>query len=397
MSNLMDLIDLIVTSLPGENLTAAVADHAMGVRAARGRGDRRLVERAERAVAADPGRAFAFDADGFATLTAAGHTWAAGRFTAVSIGELKTRLAGNPGGRARLWVLDGASIVTDVGSLQATVSPGTLFQAASQFNCLEAPGPSGLVSVAQYLNDGTQGPRASVSAFPATLLRHYAAPGPDGRRFVQQTDGPQVELLADAAGRGIAPNGYLDGTGVADPATVVAALTANFDRIRVGLHESAEVVLGGDWDGGVDPATSDSATSGPRTIAQVFASTIAGKIYDGERAFGREGFRTAARVLLRAAYLGTLLAAASVGCRRVVLTLIGGGVFGNPVDVILDAIRWSLDEADPLLPGPTEVILNGYNLGAVVRDLDAEVMPFVRARGGALFRFDGRGLADVRR
>ena len=72
-------------------------------------------------------------------------------------------------------------------------------------------------------------------------------------------------------------------------------------------------------------------------------------------------------------------------------------MFGNPVDVILDAIRWSLDEADPLLPGPTEVILNGYNLGAVVRDLDEEVMPFVRARGGALFRFDGRGLADVRR
>ena len=245
MSNLMDLIDLIVTSLPGENLTAAVADHAMGVRAARGRGDRRLVERAERAVAADPGRAFAFDADGFATLTATGHTWAAGRFTAVSIGELKTRLAGNPGGRARLWVLDGASIVTDVGSLQATVSPGTLFQAASQFNCLEAPGPSGLVSVAQYLNDGTQGPRASVSAFPATLLRHYAARvRTDGGLSSRRTDRRSSCSPTPPAG-GIAPNGYLDGTGVADPATVVAALTANFDRIRVGLHESAEVVLGG--------------------------------------------------------------------------------------------------------------------------------------------------------
>ena len=40
-------------------------------------------------------------------------------------------------------------------------------------------------------------PRASISAFPATLLRHYAAPAPDGRRFVQQTGGPQIDLLAD--------------------------------------------------------------------------------------------------------------------------------------------------------------------------------------------------------
>ena len=30
---------------------------------------------------------------------------------------------------------------TDIGSLQATAGPGMLFQVASQFNCLEAPGP----------------------------------------------------------------------------------------------------------------------------------------------------------------------------------------------------------------------------------------------------------------
>ena len=80
----------------------------------------------------------------------------------------------------------------------AQVYARALFQVASQFNCLEAPG-SFVVPVADYLHDPTQGPRASVSAFPATLVRHYAAPQPGGQRFVQASNGPQIMLvLSDA-------------------------------------------------------------------------------------------------------------------------------------------------------------------------------------------------------
>ena len=79
------------------------------------------------------------------------------------------------------------------------------------------------------------------------------------------------------------------------------------------------------------------------------------------------------------------------------LTLIGGGVFGNPGDVILDAIRWSLDAADPLLPGPTDVVLNGYDLAAAGIDLDAAVLPLVRSRGGATCRFDRAGRLVIAR
>src|SRR3989442_929187 len=77
---------------------------------------------------------------------------------------------------------------------QAPAPPGSLFQVASQFNCLESPGEF-VVPVAEYFNDPTQGPRASISAFPGTLVRHYAAPAPDGSRFVQTNDGPQLNLL----------------------------------------------------------------------------------------------------------------------------------------------------------------------------------------------------------
>ena len=88
----------------------------------------------------------------------------------------------------RFFVLDGASPVTDIGALQATAPAGSLFQVASQFNCLEAP-DARITRVADYIHDPTQGPRASISAFPGTFIRHYAAPTAEGARFVQKTNG----------------------------------------------------------------------------------------------------------------------------------------------------------------------------------------------------------------
>jgi hypothetical protein len=219
-----------------------------------GRGDTALVEAAELAVrAAKPGEAFSFDAGGFAMLEAAGHAWHAGRFETPSIAELRKRAksAGSGGGRLRLWVLDGAGQATDVGGLQATAPPGSLFQAASQFNCLESPGPY-VTPVAQYFHDYTQGPRSSISAFPGTLLRHYAAPGNHGKRFVQ-TDEKEIDLLADVFGpeAARAQGGYLAAGDIRDAAALVAALGSNFESIRVGVYVGSRsawaTTSGGRW------------------------------------------------------------------------------------------------------------------------------------------------------
>jgi len=72
----------------------------------------------------------------------------------------------------------------------------TLFQVASQFNCLGVPGPH-LVDVADYRQDQTHGPSAALSAFLATLARHYTAPDGQGGRFTQSPK-HQVDLLAEA-------------------------------------------------------------------------------------------------------------------------------------------------------------------------------------------------------
>ena len=374
------------------SLRAEIADHVAAVRASAGGGNRDLVRRAEKAVRKKPARAFAFDHSGYATLTAAGHSWRAGRFEAVSIGELKARVndaqMGPRAGEARLWVFDGASSVMDIGALQATNGIDTLFQVASQFNCLESPGAY-VTPVANYFSDSTQGPRASISAFPATLLRHYAAAGPSGERFVQGTDGRQIDLLADACGPGVSHNGYLTGHRVADPSALADALESRFESIRVGVHDGAQVVLGYDWDGSVEDSPN-------RLITQVFTSTAAGGFYGDEKVLSPKIFPRVCRQLLRAAYLGTLLAALSLGQRNVLFTLIGGGVFRNPVELIWDAIRWATDEVTRCLSTDLDVIVNGRNLGSRV-DLDATILPAVRERRGAILTFDDSDLVAIRR
>lgn len=372
-----------------QDLLREIAAYAERLRASAGRGDTDLVRQAEVAVQQDA-KVFAFDPSGAATLTAAGHTWSAGRFEPVSIGTLRARAQQararalpSRAPRARLWVIDGAAAATDIGSLQANAGERALFQVASQFNCLEAPGPA-VVPVVRYLTDPTQGPRASISAFPGTLLRHYAAPGPGGERFVQVTNGRQIELLGDVCDPSVgrAQNGYLMADGVADPKAFVQSLEERFDAIKVGLHDGVEVVLGYNWSGAVE---------GRPTIAQVFTSTVAAGGYGGEHLGGY--FEPACRLLLRAAYLGTLLGAATTLKTKVVLTLIGGGVFDNPIEVIWGAIEWALAEVEPLLCDDLEVIVNGRDLSQ--RLPRERILAPVRARGGAMVVFDRASEATI--
>lgn len=383
---MIDRLDECDDSADARRAVLAAHDaYLQGAIAARGGGDASQVARVEAEVAADPRRAITFDAGGFATVRAAGRSYQGGHFEVLRLCELRGRAlavrarAGRPRAARRLWILDGASLATDIGALQAAAPPGTLFQVASQFNCLEAPGAF-VTPVADYLHDPTQGPRASVSAFPGTLVRHYAAPGPDGARFVQATDGPQLDLLADVCDPGVAAtrNGYLRTSDVADPAAFARALDERFEAIAVGVHRGVEVALGPDWTGRVDGAPH-------RTIAQVFTSTVAGGMY------GDLAAEPICRQLQRAAYLGTLLAAAALGQRRVVLTLIGGGVFANPIEVIWDAILWAADRIAPFLHADLSIIVNGRNLSNELPP-DALVAA-ARARGGALLRCDRNGAA----
>lgn len=330
------------------------------------------VQELESRVAGSPADSFVFDESGRAQLATPSGLLDAGRFEVVRLDELKSRVRSGEARPSRLFALSGAHPMTDIGSLQANAAPGVAFQVASQFNCLEAPGAF-VTPVHHYPSDPTQGPRAAYSALPGTLLRHYAAPSADGGRFTQTNNGPQVNLLD--AFEDVAPvhNGYLHDSAVRDPEAFAAALTERFDEIQVGVHEGVEVVYGSNWYG---PVSLDAEGHGPR-ITQVFTSTLAGcrpSLYEG------------CRQLLRAAYLGTLLAARASGCHTVVLTLIGGGVFGNPIPLIWESIVWAVDELERWCPEGLDVIVNGRNLLDYSPLTEEQVRDDCGARGGVLLR-----------
>ncbi|MDP3277134.1 MAG: hypothetical protein Q8Q09_18225 [Deltaproteobacteria bacterium] len=345
-----DLLETILRGTPSElqAARARVAD-------SRGKGDRGVVARVERAVSAAPRDTISFDPSGHATVRAGGEEFSGGVFKVRSIASLREAVVARsdaPTNSVRLSVLEGQDAVTDIGALQAMAPTSTLFQAASQFNCLESPGAY-LARVTDYLSDPTQGPRASISAFPATLVRHYAAPDEAGGRFVQSAE-RQLDLLANAlpSTLGRVESGYLQTKRIADLPGAARALEERFEQIAVGVHDEAQVVLGHAWDGGVD---------GEPRIAQVFTSTLAAGGYGGGEAFGG-ALETMCRQLLRAAYLGTLLAALDLGKRRVVLTMIGGGVFANPHTLICECVLWAIEEVERMGRGELEVVLNARDL-----------------------------------
>ncbi|MGC5627400.1 hypothetical protein ACPYO6_04000 [Georgenia sp. Z1344] len=360
--------DLLDVALTGSDADRREAERLV---AASRQGDatpgraRALVGAAE--AAARAGGALVGDPAGGYDLVVGERTYRAGRFSTPTIGELRRRAvdAGESGATARsgergsspvLSVLHGGGTTADIGALQAFAAGGTLFQVASQFNCLESPGPS-LVPVADYLSDPTQGPRASIGAFPGTLLRHYAAPDGAGGTFEQRA-GRQVDLLADAlpAHLGAVRSGYLSAQYLADLPAVAEALAERFEDIRVGVQDDVEVVLGAGWHGRVD---------GRPRIAQVLTAALAHGGYGDGATTGAH--LDVMRQLLRAAYLGTLLGALATGRERVVLTLVGGGVFGNPHALVVESLLWALEELAPLARGPLEVVVNAFDLAPDAR------------------------------
>ena len=353
------LFEEILQGLPASRILADYPPRAFDTPAFRAR-----LAQAEAQAQSGPA-AFEFAADGTGHLQVGEQVYALGRFSTPSLQELRAlaeRRSGAGQPELKLYILLGASPLSDIQYQEAYADGETVFQLASQFNGLEAPAP-GIVPVSAYFGDRTQGPLGVLPAFGGALLRHYAAPGADGERFVQQA-GRELNLLGDAlpaSESAAVSGGYLISQNVSDPQALAQALNENFTRIRIGWHQHLPIV------------------DGPGRVDQVLTSTLAGGAYS--HADTRlEPWLSVQRQLLRAAYLGTLLAAISAGRQRVVLTAIGGGVFANPHPLIWEALLWSLNQAKPLLKGQLEVILNLRSFGVAPAELRAQA----RIHGGEL-------------
>lgn len=275
-----------------------------------------------------------------------GARYGAGRFSTPSLGELRADLAKN-GTATKLHGTGGLEIehiptgdVFEMHSLDEYA--GATFMAASQFNCLEFPGPSTTPEqgVTGYAYDPTQGPACALAAPAATVVRNYFAPvrGQTGQSASNQLNNLEEVLGQVEHGDQLVRvhNGY---TSSSDER--LRTLNARLEQLpgesllaalRIGLHSNVEV-----------PWAAERYVLEPeehrQRVTQVFCSALSCGYSDGSDML----WEPLARIVLDASYEATLLAAAieaidGVGTGQVLLTFIGGGVFRNRAEWIEDAI-----------------------------------------------------------
>lgn len=270
-----------------------------------------------------------------------------GQFEMPSLADLRLRVAQGTGASGPNRV----SIVTgDVRKMhQVPEYAGALFQVASQFNALEMVGPSVTPEdgVTRYEHDRTQGPACAIAAGAATIYRNYFAPVGDqmGQSAANQIDG-LADLgaeLSRALGRPVPElwsmqNGYALATRaglhvIASHLREIgnAGSSELAGRLRIGWHQGVEVT--------------DGPTSPGQLVNQIFCSAL-------PVAYGRWPqplWQEFAQLILDAAYEATLLAGVlnsrQGGSNIVLLTMLGGGAFGNAPEWIFTAIRRALHMA----------------------------------------------------
>ncbi len=267
-----------------------------------------------------------------------GRSFGVGELELISLQRLRERVNAGASlpGRLRVGVVRG-----DVREMHRVVeNAGALFQVASQFNLLEMTSPSVTPEdgVTRYQCDKTQGPACAIAAGAATIYRNYFATvdGEEGQTSIRQFDGLANlgQTLSDALGQPVNAlwsmrNGYAMCT--RDGLDAISAYLATLsptqtDAIRetlcIGLHSNVEVT--------------DQPVGHPQYVSQAFCSAL-------PVAYGnlpRVRWTAFATLVLEAAYEATMWAAVlnaqRMGSSVVLLTRLGGGVFGND-DAWIDA------------------------------------------------------------
>eukprot|EP00039_Didymoeca_costata_P027229 m.17867 g.17867 ORF g.17867 m.17867 type:complete len:383 (+) comp6134_c0_seq1:127-1275(+) len=237
-----------------------------------------------------------------------------------------------------------------------------MFQAASQFNCLEFPGPSTTPEqgVTDYQYDGTQGPACSLAAGPATVYRNYFAPvngqiGQTHDNQINNLEGMLKEL--DALDIVKVRNGYTSSDDeLLEPLRKKIEGLSHDDRERIkgklsiGVHSRVEVPFLSRY---------KVAEKVERNIvSQCFCSALAiGYSYGSTR-----NWKPLAKMVLEASYEATMWATLidqheKRGSGKVYLTFVGGGVFGNDLSWICRAIATACSR---LQAAPLEVYVCHY-------------------------------------
>lgn len=241
----------------------------------------------------------------------------------------------------------------DVGVLHRDpTNSAAVFQAASQFNCLEMASPSVTPEdgVSCYEFDHTQGPTCALACPAATVYRNYFV-----NEHGQGGGGVQLDLLKDT-GRILGntasddekgkywtmQNGYALPVGMGS----IHALREKMVSGEVDVDKARDVLrVGVHWDTEVDVLDTPGECGTSHNVTQVFCSALPIGYHDSPA----NDWSEFAQLVLDGVYeatlaVGAIKATAHAGQQRVsvYLTMVGGGVFQNRLEWIAQAIDRAL-------------------------------------------------------
>lgn len=289
-----------------------------------------------------------------------------GRLDQPSLEELRrTVLLDQLNGHIKL-----SEVVADVQKLHTLPeNNGATFQVASQFNLLEMASPD--VTPEQGVNgyyfDKTQGPACAIACGAGTIYRNYFV---DLGTQIGQTAHKQIDCLSDVGAilnnrerkLWAMTNGYAlaSSEGLKSISRELSGLTetdyeALKGKLRIGVQNNAEVTISAD----------------KIKVSQCYCSALPVG-YSNIPALQWEAF---SRFVLEATYEATFYAALQnfkkTGNKRLFLTLVGGGVFGNKSEWIFDAIGLALSRFAKV---PLDVKIVSYGAS------NGQVQDFIAAR-----------------
>lgn len=265
--------------------------------------------------------------------------FAAGKFETPSLEEYRARVdlsaAKEAFGNRRIQVIEA---VGDVSVIHSNAdNAGALFQAASQFNALEHTSQHGMPEqgITCYSSDKTQGPACATACPAGTIVRNYFAFGSkEGQTRERQVRNlAQIEELLDNEKERYFQvlNGYTMAT--RESLQKLSTIVAGSERLQEEIRKQLRI--------------------GVQTDTEVLTSRFGSQLYEGPQQLvtqaycsaisvsysrcGCDAWEAFARLVLDSAYESTMYAAVEnfmrnpdkPGSRKVFLTALGGGVFGN--------------------------------------------------------------------
>jgi hypothetical protein len=299
------------------------------------------------------------DSDGILKVKASDLQWDAGTFETKSLDDLRTKHLNankaktNSNTAITLTFVEGnVAMLHDVPAYD-----GAVFQAASQFNCLEFVDNERTPAdgIAGYVRDLTQGPACAMACAPGTIVRNYFAQTTEKQINTLDEAIKFLSGLAGSKGQLVTVNnGYAESTKEKLEKLNDVLKEANNreeakKRIKVGIQRETVVTCTQDKDKNWLKSARNNV------VTQVYVSAIPLGMYVS-KGTNDDLWRPLAEMVLEAAYEATLLVALGLK-KKAVLTYVGRGVFANQDEWIAGAINKALRA---LSGSGIEVVINEY-------------------------------------